>query len=243
MRIIKCITIDDEPLALRQMATFIKKVDFLQLEKEFDNAIGALNYIKSHEVDIVFLDIEMDEFSGLDFLESLQSKPYIILTTAYDHYALKGFEYHVADYLLKPISYTAFIKSVNRIYDLISLNKNKATLTNTVQEQIHDFIFLKTEYKLQKVKFTDILYIKSMGNYMSVITQNSGTIYTIMNFKDLINLLPVEDFIRIHKSYIIPFSRINTINKSSVEINGEMIPIGESYRQLFIEYMKTRGFI
>lgn len=241
MQIIKCITIDDEPLALKQMAAFIKNVDFLKLCKEFDNAIEALNYIKNNNIDLIFLDIEMDEFSGLDFLESLNKKPHIILTTAYSDYALKGYEYHVSDYLLKPISYTKFIKSVNRIYDLIYNTKEK--INTTLQQKTNDFIFLKTEYKLRKMKFNDILYVKSMGNYMMVKTVSDETIYTIMNFKETLDLLPKNEFIRIHKSYIISIDKINAINKSSVEINNENIPIGESYRQLFYEFLKEKGVL
>jgi len=241
MQKINCITIDDEPLALKQMASYIRKVEYLNLCKEFDNAIDASSYLKSNKIDLIFLDIEMDEFTGLDFLESLHIKPYVILTTAYSEYALKGYEYHVSDYLLKPISYNKFIKSVDRVYDLIYPKTELSTHHNLSNNK--DFIFLKTEYKLRKMKFIDILYIKSMGNYMLVKTVDKETIFTLMNFKETLELLPENDFIRIHKSYIISVEKIESISRTTVEINGEEIPVGESYRQLFYSFLEKKGVL
>lgn len=242
---ISCIAVDDEPLAIEQMKGFISKIDFLDLKETFDNAIDTLNYLKQNSIDLLFLDIEMDDFTGLQLLETLDRKPSVILTTAYDNYALKSYELHVADYLLKPISYQRFVKAVNHVYD--SINKDvhigSSNSIGSVNQKNKEFVFIKTEYKMQKVLFDDILYIKSMGNYMNIKLTNKEILYTLSNFKQICDLLPSDNFIRIHKSYIIPINKIESISKSSIEIDKEHIPIGESYKQLFFALLKKKKYI
>ncbi|PLX23429.1 MAG: DNA-binding response regulator [Salinivirgaceae bacterium] len=239
---IKCIAVDDEPLALEQMKAFISKVNFLELTDLFGNASDALGFIKQNSVDLMFLDIEMEDLSGIEMLQSMENKPFVILTTAYDQYALQGYELQVTDYLLKPISYKRFLKAVNRVYDLLNANKNKQTNQELSSKTTTDnFIFIKTDYKLQKIEINDILFIKSMSNYLIINTIKTGAVYTLMNFKEIEELIPSEEFIRIHKSYLIPISKIDSINKSSIIIADESIPIGESYKQLLFERLKMRG--
>jgi two-component system LytT family response regulator len=239
---IKCIAVDDEPLALEQMKAFISKIDFLELKELFSNAFDALSYIKQNPIDLMFLDIEMEDLSGIEMLQSMDKKPFVILTTAYDQYALQGYELQVTDYLLKPISYQRFLKAVNHVYDLINAQKTTQISDKSSPKAItNNFIFIKTEYKLQKIELVDILFIKSMSNYLIVNTIKNGTFYTLMNFKEIEELIPSEEFIRIHKSFVIPISKIGSINKSSISIKDENIPIGESYRQLLFDRLKQRG--
>jgi len=245
MKKITCIVVDDEPLALEQIKKFIGKVSFLELKAAFDNGFDTLNYIKINSIDLIFLDIEMDEFSGLDLLESLENPPYIILTTAYDKYALKGYELQITDYLLKPISYQRFIKATNRVFDQINNNTHhneiKQEFTNESAER--DFIFVKTEYKMQRIAFKDILYIKSEGNYLSFFTVSKEKIYILSNFKNLLKILPNERFVRIHKSIVVAIDKIESIGKNHVEIGKEQFPIGESYKQLFFNFLENKSFL
>lgn len=239
---IKCIAVDDEPLALQQMKSFISKIDFLELSHLFGNAVDALSYIKQNNIDLVFLDIEMEDLSGIEMLQSMKKNPFVILTTAYNQYALQGYELQVTDYLLKPISFQRFLKAVNHVFDLMNTQKNQQ-IDETLysKNRYEEFIFIKTEYKLQKIEVKDILFIKSMSNYLIINTLKNGSFYTLMNFKEIEELIPSEEFIRIHKSYLIPISKINSITKSSISIEYENIPIGESYRQLLFDRLKQRG--
>lgn len=241
---LSCIAVDDEQLALDKITHFISKVPFLELQKSFTNSLEALNYLKNNEVDLLFLDIQMDDLTGLQLIELLKKKPYIILTTAYSEYAIKSYELEVSDYLLKPISFERFIQAVNRISDKIKEDKKNDSHTNNVDKGIKrsDFILVKTDYQMQKVSFDDIFYIEGMKDYLRIVMA-AKRIMTLQTFKNMMSLLPDNKFFRIHKSYIIAIDKIKAIERNHVVINNERIPIGESYRVDFFNYLKQLGIL
>ena len=238
MKKLNCIAIDDEPLSLKQITNYIDRVESLDLKQSFTNAFEALNYLQTNEVDLIFLDIEMNEMTGVDLIESLNIKPHFIFTTAYDYYALKAFELQAVDYLQKPLSFKRFLKAVDKAFRLQprtlpdegSANKKKG-------KKSKDFIFIKTKYRMQKLSFDDILYIKGMNNYL-VIKTREETLYTIQSFNHISQVLPPENFIRIHKSYVVAIDKIDIIGKNQLFINEEHIPIGESYKEYFFSYLE-----
>lgn len=238
---IRCIAIDDEHPALLKIENYISKVPFLDLLATFDNAMDALDYLKSNTTDLVFLDIEMEEFTGIQLLKILKNKPKVILTTAYDQYAVQAFDLEVSDYLLKPISFERFMKSVEKIYDQIAEKKIVAT-DKTIPEEIRykeDYVFVKTEYSMKRVDFANILYIEGLKEYLSIFT-DQGRIITLQNFKTVEDILPEEDFIRVHRSYIVSIKKIESIDKNRIKIEDKLIPIGDSYKKDFFALLDKR---
>jgi two-component system, LytTR family, response regulator len=221
--LITCIVIEDEPLALKKLAGFIKKIDYLSISGTFDNAIDAISYLKSNTVDIVFLDIQMEDFSGIQFLESLRQRPKVIVTTAYDKYAIQGYELDVADYLLKPITFERFVQAVEKVTDSISTK---------IIKPASDFIFVKTEYRHEKIKVSDILYIQGMSEYLRIVTEDKK-IMTLQNFKTLQDVLPEDLFVRVHKSYIVAIDIIESIERNRIKIKELNIPVSETYIEGF----------
>ncbi len=236
---INCIAIDDEPLALEKMKDYISKISYLNLLTTFDNGIEAMDYLKSNQVDLMFLDIQMDDFTGIQLLETLKVRPKVILTTAYDQYALKGFELEVADYLLKPISFDRFLKAVDKVHT--TLKKDLKHLKQD-QQTSNDFIFIKSDYKLQKVKFDDIQYIEGMKDYLRIVTPEKR-LMVLQNFKKMEETLPKDKFLRVHKSYIIAVDKIDSIGKKSLVIGNQHIPIGESYKKYFFDFLEEKGML
>jgi DNA-binding LytR/AlgR family response regulator len=218
--LINCIIIEDEPLALRRTTEFANRVSYLNLLSSFTNAFEAIGFLKSNKVDLIFLDIEMDGLNGIELIESLTLKPQIIITTAYDKYALKGFELNVADYLLKPFRFDRFLNAVERVYD--TLDKDK--------KEENDFIFVKTEYRLERIPFSDIYYIQGMGDYRNIQTALKK-ILTLQTFSDFEKELPSNKFYRVHKSYIVAIDKIISIEKNRIKIKDSLIPISESYKE------------
>lgn len=220
---IKSIVIEDEPLALRKLISFINKIEFLEVTKTFDNTIEAIGFLKSNPVDLIFLDIQMEEFTGIQFLEAIHQCPKVIITTAYDKYALKGYEFSVVDYLLKPYTFERFVKAVDKVIN------TKMEVPRPISS---DSVFIKTEYRLEKVRLTDILYIEGMSEYLRVVTANKK-ILTKQNFRNMEEILPQSDFVRVHKSYVIAIDKIESIEKNRIKINDLYIPISDSYRDAF----------
>jgi DNA-binding LytR/AlgR family response regulator len=186
----------------------------------------------------------MDELNGIDFIESLNEVPYFIFTTSYDQYALKAFELQATDYLQKPITFKRFMKAVDRVFKL-KFSKNSSLPTNDsgeVKSDVKDFTFIKTKYKMQKLVFDDILYIKGMNNYLIIKTRNE-TLYTIQSFAQITKVLPENNFIRVHKSYIIAIDKIEIIGKNQVIINEDNIPIGESYKEFFFNFLRKQKLV
>jgi DNA-binding LytR/AlgR family response regulator len=214
--------VEDEPLALKRVREYVGQLPYLGLLASFDSAVDALNFLKTNRVDIIFLDIEMDGLSGIDFIQSLSFNPQIIITTAYDKYALKGFELHVADYLLKPFSFERFQSAVGRVAESISKNKS----------QDKDCIFVKTEYRLERLALSDIYYVEGMGDYRNIQTAGKK-ILTLMTFTELEKELPASKFCRVHKSYMVSVDKIISIERSRIRILNTLIPVSDSYKASF----------
>ena len=230
---INCIVIEDEPLALRKITDFINRIDYLNLLQGFNNAINAIGFLKTNAVDLIFLDIRMKKLSGIQFLEALKTKPKVIITSAYDEYALKGYELDVSDYLLKPFSFERFVKSVEKVYN--ELKTDNLGKTN-------DYLFVKTEYRIEKIDLDNILYIKGMKDYLQIITTDKK-IMTLQTFKNIIEFLPEKEFVRVHNSYIIAISKIDNIVRNRIKIRDEMIPISDSYKDDFYNLLRERKYL
>ncbi|HRZ42482.1 MAG TPA: LytTR family DNA-binding domain-containing protein [Bacteroidales bacterium] len=241
---IRCLVIDDEHLAVEKLAGFVRKTPMLELAGTFTNPLEALGFLKTHAVDLIFLDIQMDDITGIQLLEILKEKPYIILTTAYSEFALKGYELNVTDYLLKPISFERFLQAVDKVSDKFWPQKPHpvAEAVHTPATPEREFILVKADYMMQKVCFSEILYIEGMKDYLGIVTTEKR-IMTLMNFSTLENLLPEHGFCRVHKSFIIALSRIDQIERNHVIIRKQRIPIGDSYRKAFFELLKAKGII
>lgn len=230
---INCIAIEDEPLALKKIKEFIEDVDFLNLLEGFDNAIDAIGFLKKNSVDLIFLDIRMKKLSGIQFLESLQLKPKVIITSAYDEYALKGYELDVVDYLLKPFAFERFLKSVDKVYN---------QLNGIESNESKEYIFVKTEYRIEKIEIKDILYIQGMKDYLQIHTADRK-IMTLQTFKNLLEILPQTDFQRVHNSYIVSISKIENIERNRIRIRSDLIPISDSYKDNFYGILKERKIL
>ncbi|WP_338791704.1 LytTR family DNA-binding domain-containing protein [Bernardetia sp. MNP-M8] len=218
-----CIIIEDEPLALEKTKGFVVKIPFLDLLETFDNALEGLTFLKSNKVDVLFLDINMDELSGIELLESSNLDCQVIITTAYSEYALKGYELYVTDYLLKPFSFERFLQAVNKIQDKKLVKSNELT---------SNYIFIKTENRLEKVNLDEILFIEGMRDYRRIHTTNKR-IMTLQNFSELEQLISAKLICRVHKSYMVAISKIEEIERSRIKISNELIPISETYRKHF----------
>ena len=238
---INCIAIDDEPLALDKIRAYIKRIGYLTLLESFDNAVDALEFLKSHKVDLIFLDIQMDELTGIQMLETLHIKPRVILTTAYDEYALKGYELDVCDYLLKPISFQRFLQACEKAYEQIYPTK-KADISipdpNSV-EASKGYFFVKNGNVTQKINFEDILFVEGVKDYLRIWTTKEK-VMTLLSFKKLSEALPNTGFIRIHKSYLISIDKIESIERNRVIIAGERLPVGETFKREFFETIEER---
>jgi DNA-binding LytR/AlgR family response regulator len=227
----QCIALDDQLYATGIIAAYVDKTTDLTLIKATDDAFDALNMIMSGQVDLVFLDIQMPVINGIQFLKRCGNKCRVILTTAYPDYALQGFDLDVVDYLLKPFSYERFQKAVDK-FRLLQL----ASMTPQVE---NDYLLLKgdAKNKYYQVKFSDIMFIKGLNNYISVYTKDQHII-TYMNLKEIINLIPTRLFCRVHRSYIVSFNYIKFIDGNSLLIDEEKIPISESYKAIFYSRLK-----
>lgn len=217
---INCIVIDDTPLAVEKLTDFINQTPSLHLLKSFNNGLEALNYLHSNRVDLVFLDIQMEQFTGLQFMEALQYRPLIIIVSAYSQYAINGFENNVTDYLLKPYSFERFLKAVDKVI---------ATSGNKINK---DYIFVKTEYRMERINLADILYIEGMGAYLQIVAL-SDKVMTLLSFAQIMQLLPDHNFVRVHKSYIVAIDKIDNIERNIIKVGNKRIPISKSYQEDF----------
>jgi len=222
MIVINCIIVEDEPLALKRTKEFVSQVPYLNLLTSFANAFDTIGFLKTTTVDLIFLDVEMDGLTGIEFIESLTSRPHIIVTTAYDKYALKGFELNVTDYLLKPFRFDRFLNAVERVYYAISKDK----------KDDKNFIFVKTEYSLKRIALDEIYFIEGMGDYRNVQT-GFKKILTLKTISDFETDLPNNIFCRVHKSYIVSIDKIISIEHNRIKIKDTLIPISDSYKDRF----------
>jgi len=226
---INCIIIDDEPMARNLLADYIEKVPSLQLAASTSSGLEALDLLKKHQTDLIFLDIQMPDISGIDFLKALKTRPHVIFTTAHAEFALQGYELDVIDYLLKPFDFGRFLKAVNKASEIISSKSSPSP-----QQESVDYMFIKDGHQLIKVPFRDILYISGLKDYVKIILKDS-TIISLQTFKSLLEHLPSDTFVRIHNSYIISLDHIKAVTKSKVKVNDTMLPIGQTFKHAFLE--------
>lgn len=233
----KCVIIDDEPLAVDLIKEFVSKVESLELINTFNNAIDAIAVINNSNVDLIFLDIEMPHFSGIDFLNAIDKKPLIIFTTAYSDYAVEGFNLGAVDYLVKPIPFHRFLKSVMRAQQLFQSQNTTPTITPKIvaPEMEPDFMFVRSEYENVKINFSDILFIEGLKDYVKIYTTDNKFTLTLISLIKLENTLSSKGFSRIHRSYIINIKYVKSIQKNKVLIADKRIPISESYKNAFFE--------
>lgn len=233
---IKCIAIDDEPLALEQIGSYVQKTPFLELIATCKNAYEALEVLKEKEVDLMFIDIDMPDINGLDLVKSLVKKPQIIFTTAYSEYAFEGFQVDAIDYLLKPINYAAFLKAANK--SKIWFEANSPEKAEQQPKSDRKEIFVKSNYKVIRILLADISYIESANEYIKIFLDNQEVITTFMRLKNIEELLPAGDFMRVHKSFIINLNKILAVDRNRIFIDKKKhIPVGVQYKEIFNKYM------
>jgi DNA-binding LytR/AlgR family response regulator len=237
---IRCLVVDDEPLALDILEDYIKKVPFLTLVKTTTSAIEGLSLVQSGAIDLVFLDVQMPELTGIQFLKIINGKCDVILTTAYSQYALDGYDLDVVDYLLKPIAFDRFYKAAQKVLQAKGHNHSSAPELQSVKQNNNDFIFVKTEHKIQKIYLDNILYIEGLKDYISIYT-GTERIITLQNMKKMEESLPAKSFIRVHKSYIISLGKIESIERSRIQIGDKIIPIGDTYRDYFFKQIEDKN--
>ena len=233
----RCLIVDDEPLAQRVIETHMEKLEDLQLVAKCSNAIEAMGKLKTEKIDLIFLDIQMPELSGVEFLKTLQNPPAIIFTTAYRNYAIDAFELDVLDYLLKPISFERFVKSVNKYYDLKNSQAPRVFNQNENKEEDLSFIYVRQKKTMIKVLLQDILYIESLKDYIRIFLETGGSLMTKQKISTMTELLPEKRFIRVHKSFIVNIDKIKTLSPTNIGLDDKIIPIGRSYKAYTLSHL------
>ena len=236
---IKCAIVDDEPLAVELLASYVKKIPFLELCGKYNNATDALHGIGETPVDLLFLDIQMPELNGLELSRMVPENTRIVFTTAFDQYAVDGFRANALDYLLKPISYADFMEACNKALQWFQLVQQPATSTPAEEEPRS--IFVKSEYKLLQINLDDIRYIEGLKDYVKIYTEQSPhPILSLMNMKAIEQMLPTSRFIRVHRSFIVQKSKIREIERNRIVFGDVYIPIGDSYKQAFQDFINAK---
>jgi two-component system LytT family response regulator len=231
---ISCLIVDDEPLARNLMTEYVRKVNYLTLVRACSSPLEALEVLRTTPVDLLFLDVQMPELTGLAFLKSLQRKPLVILTTAYSQYAIEGYELDVTDYLLKPITFERFLKAVDKVNARLAKGPE-----SPLPEPSDDYIFVKDGTKLVKIRWADILYVEGLKDYVTIHTPQQKVV-SLQRLKVLEDQLPKQKFMRVHNSFIISLGAIRTIQKDKVQIGEAWIPIGDTYRKAFKEFVEGK---
>ncbi len=231
---IRCLAIDDEPLALQQIAAYINKVPFLELAAQCQSALEARQFLSDDRVDAIFCDINMPDLNGMDFVKSLTAPPLVVFTTAYSEYAIEGFKVNAVDYLLKPFGMQEFMRAANRLQERLSIPAS-------VPAETDDTLFLKTDYRIVKVNIPDIRYVEAMSEYLKVwIEGEAKPIITLLSMKKMEERLP-DNFMRIHRSYIINLDKIQEVNKNRVIMDADTyLPIGDLYKEAFQAYLNKK---
>ena len=231
---IRCLAIDDEPLALQQIAAYINKVPFLELAAQCQSALEARQFLSDERVDAIFCDINMPDLNGMDFVKSLTAPPLVVFTTAYSEYAIEGFKVNAVDYLLKPFGMQEFMRAANRLQERLSIPASAPAETD-------DTLFLKTDYRIVKVNIPDIRYVEAMSEYLKVwIEGEAKPIITLLSMKKMEERLP-DNFMRIHRSYIINLDKIQEVNKNRVIMDADTsLPIGDLYKEAFQAYLDKK---
>lgn len=238
---IRCIAIDDEPLALQQLAAYIKKTPFLELVAQCQSALEARQFLEQDTVDAIFCDINMPDLNGMDFVKSLQAPPLIVFTTAYSEYAVEGFKVNAVDYLLKPFGMQDFQRAANRLKERVQGSRVQEVQGSPLTSESDNVIFLKTDYRVVKVSISDIRYIEAMSEYLKIFIEGEAKpIVTLLSMKKMEEKLP-ENFMRIHRSYIVNPTKIQEINKNRIIMDVETyLPIGDMYKEAFQKYIDTK---
>jgi DNA-binding LytR/AlgR family response regulator len=235
---IRCLIIDDEPLAQRVIERYVENIPFLDIVKKCSNAIEAIDVLHNLEVDLLFLDINMPKLSGMDFLKTLKNPPLVIVTTAYAEFAIQGYELDVVDYLMKPFAFERFYKAIQKAEELLKGKGQRNIGHKEAEKQDDSFIFIKSSKKTYKVNLDEILYIEALGDYVKIYTADR-MIITYQSLKNIETLLPSGAFPRIHKSFIIALSRIDMIEGNHVKIKDRLIPIGTNFKADFEKLIKS----
>jgi two-component system, LytTR family, response regulator LytT len=231
---IRAVAIDDEPLALQLVSGYIKKTPFLELAGAFDNPLSAMEFIEQEAVDLLFLDIQMPDLTGIEFARILTNGPKIIFTTAFEKYALEGFRLEAVDYLLKPFGYEEFLTAAQKAKKLIELEQKSVTAI----EANNEFLFLKSEYKIRRINFNEILYIEGLKDYVKVyLTDDPKPILSLNSLKALEAKLPESKFMRVHRSFIVNIERIRMIERFRIVFGNVYIPVSDQYKDKFQEFL------
>ena len=230
---IKAIAIDDEPLALKVIENFCEKVDFISLEKTFNKPSDALKYADNFPIDLLFLDINMPSINGIEFYKQLKQSTMVIFTTAYSEYAVEGFNLNAVDYILKPFTFDRFLLAVNKANEFFNYQNQK--------ENSSQFLFVRADYSLVKINIANILYIEGLDDYLKIHIENQKTIITRITMKSILEKLPPKEFVRIHRSFIVPLKRIESVRNKVISLAGIEIPIGASYEENFFKLFTANG--
>lgn len=242
-----CLIVDDEILAQRLLEDYVLKMPQLHIVAKCSNALSALEILQKENIDILFLDIQMPDLTGIELLKIIKNRPAVILTTAYSDYALEGFQLDVLDYLLKPIAFERFVQAVNKACEWANY-KNTLSSSNQMQQLTSEtkadkpkvrHLFVKSDYKQIKILFDDILYVEGLREYVSIFTKDKRII-TLETMKNMEIILPHDEFLRIHKSYIVNLQKIDAVNGNMLEVGKEKIPIGKSYKEEVMKVLKLR---
>jgi two-component system LytT family response regulator len=232
---IRCLAIDDEPLAVKKIAGYIQKVPFLELVAECRSAAEAMSIMDANDIQLLFIDINMPDISGMEFVKSLTNKPNVVFTTAYSEYAVEGFQVDAIDYLLKPITFSNFLKAANKVKNRIELS------TNNQKESVQttaNHLFVKSEYKLIRIELDDIKYIESQHEYIKIHLANSTAVSTQLSLKSIEEILPADRFMRVHRSFIVNLAKISVIERNRIVFDGKTyIPVSDQYKEKFQEYI------
>lgn len=235
--ILKCAIVDDEPLAGSLLKSYVEKTPFLQLTGVYSSALSAMKDLRENPVDLIFLDIQMPELSGVEFARILPKETKVIFTTAFSQYAIDGYKVNALDYLLKPISYEDFLKSSNKALDWFSLTRKQEVYAKD------RFMFVKSDYKLQKVSLNDILYIEGLKDYVRIYLENGDKIMLLMNMKKIEEYLPAPEYLRTHRSYIVHMTKVKTIDRFRIVFGETYLPISESYKQAVQAFLDTHTLL
>ena len=236
---ITCVIVDDEPMALNLVESYVEKTPFLNLKKKCSSAIEAMEFIKNDPVDLLFLDIQMPDLTGIEFSKMLPENTRVIFTTAFDQYALEGIKVEALDYLLKPFDYAEFLAAANKANKWFSLVKGKQQ--NVVSEE-KEFLFVKSEYKQLRIKLSDVLYFEGLKDYIKIwLKDNPKPILTLMSLKSLQEELPETHFMRVHRSFIVSLKNIEEIERSQIIINKQRITVSDQYKSKFLEFVTNNS--
>jgi DNA-binding LytR/AlgR family response regulator len=235
----KCLLVDDEPLALDILESYIKKMPDLELIGKCSNALEASEFLKNNKIDLMFLDIQMPEITGLEFVRSLTNPPLIVFSTAYSDFAVEGFELNAIDYLLKPVAFERFTKTVERAKEYMALKKNESIEAPDLD---NDYIFIKSNQKQIKLSYDQILYVEAFADYVKLYTSEKRYV-TLQTMKNMEQKLPKDKFIRVHRSFIVGMKYITSFNSSELEIGAVKIPVGKNYKDEFLAKLRSKNIL